>query len=459
MDAAKHLTDLFASSADVGLRWSRPEGFGLRVGLADDRGGEVELVLLPHGASPAQHARTPCGEVVVPRGVVIDAKRSRLIDAAVDVLQGDERGLTRGDWVASLGPAADDRFVAGGEVEIKLTAACDQSCVFCKSPADLANHASVAEALEALPRLAQRTKRLTLSGGEPTLVRELVDVLRAARRAGFDVIEVQSNGMNLAKRAAVRELARAGATSVLLSLHAHDAALSDQLTGTPGGFDRTMRGIDNCVEEGLAVALCHVICAGNAPHLPRYTRFVRRRFGEQFLQVVFTMAIPTFRVRSDPGLMPALSSVGPLLREALEPFTAAAVVDKTFALPRRMGRPSRVIGRPIARISRRTFFRVARGTPLAGWLPNHRARVLSHCGLPPCVLGDKAHFHDELWRGAGARATVELTHPPDCATCVYRPRCTGLWQVYVDRLGSDGISPVESAPTSLTRWLASRDPG
>jgi len=456
VDAATHLSTLYASSVDVRLDRVRPDGFGLRLRLSDDGGAPIELLLLPPGASPACHAHTPCGDVVVPPGLDLDAAGAHLIDGAVGVLQSDPRGLSRSDWVTSLGERADDRFVAGGEAEIKLTAGCNQTCVFCKSPADLANHATVQEAMDALPRLARRTRRLTLSGGEPTLVPELCDVLRVARGAGFDVIEVQSNGMNLADRRAAEALSAAGATSVLLSLHAHEARLSDRLTGVEGGFDRTMRGIDNCLAEGLAVAVCHVICEGNVRNLPLYARFVRRRFGEQFLQVVFTLAIPTFRVRSDPGLMPALSTVGPQLREALEPFTSASMVDKTFALPRRVGRPSRAIGRPIARVTRRTFFRLARGTRLAGWVPNHRARVLAHCGLPPCVLGERAHFHDELWREVGARAAAEMTHPPQCASCVYRSRCTGLWRVYTERLGSDGISPVERAPTQLTRWLASR---
>jgi len=456
VQAGAHLTHLFTSVAGVDLLRYDPEGFGLRVVLGSEDSGEVELLLLPPGASPASYASTPCGDVVVPPGPGPDAAQSRLIDDAVRVLQDDPRGLSRGEWVASLGTAADDRFLAGGEAEIKLTAACDQACVFCKSPADLANQATIDEAVRALPRLARRTRRLTLSGGEPTLTPGLAAVVRAARRAGFDVIEIQSNGMNLADRATVRALARAGATSVLLSLHAHEEGLSDRLTGTAGGFRRSMRGIDNCLEEGFALSLCHVICRGNVRHLPRYADFVRRRFGEQFLQVVFTLAIPTFRVRSDPGLMPALSLAGPLLREALARFTAASLVDTTFALPRRLGRPSRVIGRSIAHVSRRTFFRLTRGTRFARWLPNHRARVLAHCGLPPCVLGEYAHFHDELWRDETARAAAELTHPPSCAPCVYRPRCSGLWRIYVDRLGDDGITPRHRAPTPIARWLVSR---
>ena len=341
-------------------------------------------------------------------------------------------------------PTLADGLVHGGVAEVKLTARCDQRCVFCKSPADAANLVPADALGEVLPVIAGRARLLTLSGGEATLEPALDRVVAQARAAGFHRVELQTNGMSLAERDRVRSLRRAGLTNALISLHAHTPDLSDALTGTPGGFERTLRGIERSLDAGVQVAVCHVICEGNHRELERFAGFVRDRFQGRALQVVFTLAIPTYRVRDAPGLMPRLSALAPGLRRALERFHPANLPPsaRLGALGRGLGLARRALEERGER-GRWLATRLTRlATPPEGWRRGHRARVIAHCGLPVCVLGSAAPYHDEWWWTEPAPAVAEMVHPADCEDCAHRRRCSGLWRVYVERFGGDGVRPL-----------------
>ncbi len=419
-------------------------GGALRVTLARHGDPEVALDLLRPGASRSFRARLACCDVIVPGPVDPASAGEPLIRAFVAQLRSAAPAATPLDWIGILGEDGDARFLAGDVAEIKLTAACDQRCVFCKSPRNLANHASPEEVAVLLPRLARKARFLTLSGGETTLAPDLDGVVRRARAAGFAEVEIQTNGMTLAEPGRAQRLADAGATNVLISLHAHRAERSDRLTGTPGGFERTLRGIDRALDAGLRLALCHVICEGNHDDVVPFVRFVVRRWPRVPLDLVFTLAIPTYRVRDDPGLMPPLSAIGPELRAALRRFYPARVPIEPMGPLRRTADFVRVVTGPLGPLGRRIHRRAEQlaAPPLP---PHRRARVISHCGLPMCVLGGEAVYHDEWWSTGGVSAAAEMVHPPACTRCALRPRCSGLWRVYVERFGDDGIAPVAAA--------------
>jgi len=422
----------------------RPAGFALHAVFERPGAERVAIELLPVGTSRQVFARMRGFDAILPAGpgTPTPEAEDRLAREVVRRIEDSGLAPSRADWMFTLGEEGLARFLSGDVAEIKLTAACDQACVFCKSPRNLANYAEPDEVSAALPGLARRATFLTLSGGETTLAPGLLGVVQEARAAGFEQVEIQTNGMSLADPARARELAGAGATNVLVSLHAHRPDLSDQMTGTPGGFRRTLQGIDACLEAGLHVALCHVICEANAGALVPWAGFVSRRFRGVALQAVFTMAIPTYRVRDDPGLMPRLADIGPELRAALQRFAPARVpaprstsylaLDRFRSLLLRYGPAGRASVQRLGAGAKR----------LTGAGARHKARVIGHCGLPLCVLGAQAVYHDELWDRSPAEADGEMEHPRACEGCGYRGRCSGLWSAYVERHGAAGIRPV-----------------
>ena len=77
--------------------------------------------------------------------------------------------------------------------------ACNERCVFCNVPVEdyrpvTPSRAALSAELDAF--IASGEQTLTISGGEPTLLRErLLDVVTRARTAGVPFVELQTNAV------------------------------------------------------------------------------------------------------------------------------------------------------------------------------------------------------------------------------------------------------------------------
>ena len=96
-------------------------------------------------------------------------------------------------------------------------------------------------------------RHLWLSGGEPTLRKDFVQTLRAARHLGYERIKVQSNGMLFAYPEFAARAVQAGMTEVNLLVKSLDAKVHDGLNRTPGSHAALTQGLD--VLRGLPVRL------------------------------------------------------------------------------------------------------------------------------------------------------------------------------------------------------------
>lgn len=86
---------------------------------------------------------------------------------------------------------------------------------------------------------------LDLDGGEPTLNPKLFSLIRFARQAGYEKVNVTTNGRMAAYDGYAKQLCDSGVTSILFSLHGHTAWLHAANVGVPEAFDQTLEGIRN----------------------------------------------------------------------------------------------------------------------------------------------------------------------------------------------------------------------
>jgi molybdenum cofactor biosynthesis enzyme MoaA len=161
---------------------------------------------------------------------------------------------------------------------LRITARCDQRCVFCNAREDIG--APPPDALIArLDELGrQGVRRAVFSGGEPTLVSALPELIAHARAAGIPEVELQTNAIGAARPGVATALRQAGVTSAFVALHAHEAELSDALTCAPGTFSKTVAGIRALMAASIPVTLNIVIQRRNYRILADYVRFVSRTF-------------------------------------------------------------------------------------------------------------------------------------------------------------------------------------
>jgi MoaA/NifB/PqqE/SkfB family radical SAM enzyme len=226
----------------------------------------------------------------------------------------------------ALTPEFRDEFISlcdviapSGEMvrtaELRITLKCNQNCRFC-----FVSLASAEVASDIVSRaIALHTAaghRILFTGGEPTLHQNLLTFVAQAKALSPWPVLLQTNAVLMAGSDLSRKLVDAGLGHALVSLHASDAKLSDSITGVPGTFDLTVRGIDQLVAARIPVAIVVVACRSNFMDLEDCVQMVARRWPG--ISICIAAAGPsTSRARRDPAIVVSYSELSGPLANAL----------------------------------------------------------------------------------------------------------------------------------------------
>lgn len=161
------------------------------------------------------------------------------------------------------------------QLSVHLTDLCNSKCAFCvvASPlyaVDSVKYEEVVRFLEI--NAGQGYGAVNLHGGEATTHPKFFETLELIKRLGYPEVHVQTNGIFLAKMDFARRTVESGASLFIVSLHAADAALHDEMTHTPGGFEKTLEGIRNVKALGARVRTNTVVTRQNTSDLPLIVR-------------------------------------------------------------------------------------------------------------------------------------------------------------------------------------------
>ncbi len=291
--------------------------------------------------------------------------------------------------------------------DIKVGFACNNRCTFCAQGEKRRGMGFIeAHTLVNHMRTAFRPGRgLVLTGGEPTIRRDLVDLVKAARIIGYRRIQVQTNGRMLHYRDLVRRLASAGVTEVSPALHGPTAAVHDGLTRAPGSFDQTSAGITNAVAAGLDVITNTVVAKNNLAHLAE-TLTTLHALGVRHAQLALVHPVGTAAERFDE-VVPRISDAGRAVTGAVRHGRALGMTVVVEAMPLCMmrGVEDAVVEQSIPE----TTVVDADGEPMA--------------------------FSE--WRRTEGKAKG-----PPCESCAATDRCEGPWREYPAHFGWDEYQPL-----------------
>lgn len=104
--------------------------------------------------------------------------------------------------------------------------------------------------------------QLTFTGGEPTLRKDLVELVKYA---DWFLTRLNTNGVLLTKKLC-KELYEASLDSVQVTLYSNDPEIHNKLVGAKN-FDKTVKGIKNAIEAGLNVSINTPLCSLNKDYL------------------------------------------------------------------------------------------------------------------------------------------------------------------------------------------------
>lgn len=292
------------------------------------------------------------------------------------------------------------------EVLVRVTGRCNQACPFCSAPPPRPDPPAASLA-RLFARLAERAPgaTVTLTGGEPTLRRDLPNLVRRALRARL-AVEVQTNATRLTGRGAIEHVAPASGLRFFVSFHAADEATYDQCTGSRGMMPRARAGVRRLLDEGHEVVLSVVVGSLSVDRLVQTVETFASWFdsGPRRPRLHFSI---TLCPEHNPGAAEHL-----VRYRALAAALEAAVVR------------AEALGLPVEPLLSSTHAAI----PACLVRPGLRRRA----GPPP------HHEPGETGPlGSGARWILG----PRCGRCAARETCLGVPAPYADRFGVDDLDP------------------
>jgi hypothetical protein len=406
---AAALRDLLGIPAHLSFAWheQRVKPWRMEVTV-----GDVALQLHVPGSEPALFAgerlalaHRRAADPALLRALVRRLRHADRDGARVDALHAALRA-----WRPFAGMQDTDfRNVSDTEAIVRVGFRCNQDCGFCWQGRDWPGPPRPVLERWIDEIAAGGVEQLTLSGGEPTVYPELLDLVRQARAAGLRPW-LQTNAIRMAKPGFADALVDAGVEGLSVSYHAADAALSDLLTRAPGTHVRTEAGIRASLRAGMRLALNCVVGRRNLPHLPA----TAERIVAEFLPL------------APRGLAVSFSNPS----EAHEPADGDPV-------------PLDEVAGPLSAAVRTL---IGAGVPV---------QAVGSCGFPPCVLRDVPEMVVPLSLNRLAPEHFASRRKPDvCAPCALRDACVGPRERDLRLFGSRGLVPFAERPRGAPSPLA-----
>ena len=156
---------------------------------------------------------------------------------------------------------------------VEITHRCNLTCPVCfaQSGAFPAISSRKDPTLEELSEIFRRLANagrtfVQLSGGEPAMREDLPEIVAAARAAGCETVQINSNGIRLGEdKSYAGKLAAAGLSFVFMQFDGTSDAIYEKLRGRPL-LDKKRAAIGVCSELGLGVALVPTLVPGVNDH-------------------------------------------------------------------------------------------------------------------------------------------------------------------------------------------------
>lgn len=163
-------------------------------------------------------------------------------------------------------------------LRVSITSRCNLRCFYCHHEGHVSGEELTPEELGKAVELAMElgVRKVKLTGGEPLLREDVVEVVRAVAKPSIQEVSLATNGTLLEGLA--EELKQAGLSRVNVGLDTLDPKTFKRITGKPW-LRRVLAGVEAALEAGLKpVKINMVVLAGvNEEEVERMYEFASKR--------------------------------------------------------------------------------------------------------------------------------------------------------------------------------------
>ncbi len=248
---------------------------------------------------------------------------------------------------------------------------------------------------------------LTVTGGEPTIRDDIIELLDFSKECGFSSVELQTNGLMLEDEEFAKEISKRIST-VLFSLHSDKRDVCEQINGK-NSFDKKIKALKNLSELDANITISHVINSLNYNDLEAFAKHIYHNF--KGIGIYFSFVRPNGYTQKNQWIVPKLTEIELELQRAL-----------SFC------------------VKKKIYFHVE-GMPLcylAGY-EHYSSELIRNYQKPFVYRGSGESRHENLHEFGKKHLKVKASV---CKYCKVNSICDGVWREYSELMGLGELYPV-----------------
>ncbi|HDD64476.1 MAG TPA: radical SAM protein [Thermoprotei archaeon] len=163
-------------------------------------------------------------------------------------------------------------------VDLALTYRCNNKCIHCYSSSPDASKEKGELSTKKWRKIIDKlfdvgVPQITFTGGEPTLRRDLVELISYTQKKGL-VSTLVTIGRRLADKEYLRMLVEAGLDGIQITLESADPEVHDSITRVKGSWRETVEGIKNAVKEKVYIDVNMTLMKHNIAGIEKWVKFL-----------------------------------------------------------------------------------------------------------------------------------------------------------------------------------------
>jgi MoaA/NifB/PqqE/SkfB family radical SAM enzyme len=202
------------------------------------------------------------------------------------------------------------------KVEIVTGFTCNNNCLFCSVRRKTFDKTFDELKSDIEQAAKDDPKEINFTGGEPTIRKDILDLISYTREKNVKEIRVTTNGRLFSYDNFTKSMIDGGLTGAIFSIHGHNAKLHDYLTQVKGSFDQSTAGLKKLREFTDSIDVNIVINKKNYEHLPSLTEMLFDKFDIRAICFIF----PTIdgNLLKNKFLIPNYKEIMPFLQKSLD---------------------------------------------------------------------------------------------------------------------------------------------
>lgn len=219
-------------------------------------------------------------------------------------------------------------------VDLKVWFACNNHCEFCVQGDKRLQYKprKIDEIYEILSKEYKNgATGVVFTGWEPTVYKHLLEAIRFAKWAGYESIQIQSNGRSFSDKSYVLSLIEAWVTEFSPSIHGFHKETHDKLVGSPWAWDEVIQWIRNLTSLHQIILINSVITKANYKEIPLLAKLLITLWVKHF-QFAYVHILWSAE-KNKESIPPRKSDIMPYVHKALDIARANQVSAFTEAIP------------------------------------------------------------------------------------------------------------------------------